>query len=310
MNHAAALADALTRPLDAGELGVLADMAEEHAPERFEDVMRRWICAVPDDDGPRLRLADWWTAQGRAAKTELEQRSPKEFLERRPDGAWATPRLDELRQCAALVERGEFVRVQCELAKYKVARCPNRKRSKSLPDTLYGLPVIVDGSECGKCRWCILHRRETELLKGNNPWDWMGDAIRTATPDGLPWDDRVVFRRGFVESLTATAADWLQYADAILCREPVRRVRLTTMPKGDSFATRCHDAGVDFVANGGQVFSARGAAKIVLEKTWSGIEFELPRVTAQISHAAGMTFSPTVDWWAELPLPLDESGRS
>jgi hypothetical protein len=37
-------------------------------------------------------------------------------------------------------------------------------------------------------------------------------------------------RRGFVESLTCTAADWLAHADAIRSRHPVRCVQLTDRP--------------------------------------------------------------------------------
>lgn len=43
------------------------------------------------------------------------------------------------------------------------------------------------------------------------------------------------YRRGFVASVTCTAADWLAHADAILAAQPVQEVTLTTWPEwGDN----------------------------------------------------------------------------
>lgn len=44
-------------------------------------------------------------------------------------------------------------------------------------------------------------------------------------------DRGAVIRRGFVESVTCTAADWMQHADAILAAQPLRQVTLTTWPE-------------------------------------------------------------------------------
>ncbi len=41
------------------------------------------------------------------------------------------------------------------------------------------------------------------------------------------------FVRGFVESVTCTAADWLAHADAIRAAQPVTKVRLTMYPGMD-----------------------------------------------------------------------------
>lgn len=44
---------------------------------------------------------------------------------------------------------------------------------------------------------------------------------------GIEW----TWRRGFVESITLPAADWLRHADALLAATPVREVHLTTWPE-------------------------------------------------------------------------------
>lgn len=44
------------------------------------------------------------------------------------------------------------------------------------------------------------------------------------------WCIGVTLRRGFFESITCTAADWLAHGDAILAEHPVTEVRLTTLP--------------------------------------------------------------------------------
>lgn len=146
------------------------------------------IISNRDDDAPRLIYADWLDEQGHAA-------------------------------------HAEFIRVQIELAKYKIQACPNRRRDPRLPDTLYGFPVVVDSSECGKCRYCSLKKREEELYGSwevhnrlfsvNDPCSTLGTLTRSP-------------QRGFVEDIWRTYEDWISNADHLTRRLPLRTVHLTT----------------------------------------------------------------------------------
>jgi uncharacterized protein (TIGR02996 family) len=97
--------------------------------------------------------------------------------------------------------RGEFIRVQCELAKEPPGFVEAVERS-----------CAADGFTC-QCRMCSLRRRERELLesasgKSYHCWEWMGETVRAIIPDGAYWHDHVTFRRGLVAEITCTLADW------------------------------------------------------------------------------------------------------
>jgi hypothetical protein len=126
-------------------------------------------------------------------------------------------------------ERAEFIRVQCELAKPLAASCracgtrlhgdwvadgcpcnsPRGINHGIVPAYVCTCP-ICDPEESGSARARPadverLHRREQEL------WD-------AHAREWFPLLDRFKMGRtgrGFVESLTCTAADWLQHADAL-----------------------------------------------------------------------------------------------
>ena len=156
------------------------------------------VLAAPDDDTPRLVYADWLTEQG--------------------DG-----------------ERAEFVRVQCELARTLAGGGPGCNCAGVRdPNHVCRQTVWIDRAE-------ELRRREREL--------WPAalfsilDVLRPAVPDFAavvykederpsftPRKPELYVRRGFIESATCSAADWLSHADAILCEHPVRDVTLTTIP--------------------------------------------------------------------------------
>ena len=108
-------------------------------------------------------------------------------------------------------ERAEFIRVQCELARIAGCSC----------DTVRGLPKY------GWCLECSLKDRERELLLA------MPNEQHTMNrPSSGTWT--WIWHRGFIDSITCTAADWLHHGDAILAEHPVREVRLTTWPgRGD-----------------------------------------------------------------------------
>src|SRR5919198_2379386 len=115
------------------------------------DAFLRAVRAAPDDDLPRLVYAD--------------------YLDERGD------------------PRGEFIRVQCQLAQ--------------VPPDDRGRPK--------------LEVRERELLRAHRA-EWSGDLSDFAEH----WH----FARGFVESVTLGAAAFLRRGAALLGRSPVRAVAL------------------------------------------------------------------------------------
>lgn len=145
------------------------------------------IIENPDDDAPRLIFADWLDENGEA-------------------------------------ERAEFVRIQIELAKYGVGRCPN-SRQRSSPNTLAGYPVVFGKeSECGRCRWCELRRRE-EWLLSKNRYFWLPIVLMDLEAQSA--SDICVYRRGFVAEITLKCTEWLEHRERLLKAAPLERVTLS-----------------------------------------------------------------------------------
>ncbi len=146
------------------------------------------ILADPDDDTPRLQYADWL----------MERGDP----------------------------RGEFIRVQCEIARIE--------GSESIRDAA---EVVFPGD-----RLQNLHAREHELLALRDEW-----ILPTPFTTQAEWDlfdalvDGCGFRRGFAESVTCTARDWIEHAAAIRAQHPVRDVTLSEVVAGLEW-TRIADA--------------------------------------------------------------------
>jgi uncharacterized protein (TIGR02996 family) len=115
------------------------------------DALLSSVLAAPDDDAPRLVLADWLDENGKP-------------------------------------ERAACIRAQIKLA------------------------VMTDETERQELE------RQAYIRK-----EWAEPVFRVDSVGGA-WS------RGFVESVTCTAADWLAHADAILAAHPVVEVRLTTRP--------------------------------------------------------------------------------
>ena len=114
------------------------------------------ILANPDDEGPRLIFADW--------------------LEERGD------------------PRGEFIRVQCELAGMKERK--SRRRT--------------------------LKTREGELLAKHEK-EWLGPLQSLAKS----WE----FRRGFVARIKINTRDFIKHGEKIFQWTPVQEVFLTAGPR-------------------------------------------------------------------------------
>jgi len=219
-----------------------------------DDAFLQAIIESPNEDFPRLQFADW--------------------LDERGD------------------PRGEFIRVQMRLAELRDQGCHE------------GETCNVTGacSECGRdVEAEPLRRRERELLDAhrsdwfrllsrrpgfgeNNPLRWWPVAsndeeladrganvpILSAAIEGTP-------RRGFVERVGLTAADWLAHADALTAAAPIREVALTTWPEVSCYVTfakfpqrkmRPVDVGENLTAD-------EMMAKL-FEHVWPRIQFTLP----------------------------------
>lgn len=137
-------------------------------------------------------------------------------------------------------ERAEFVRVQVARAAWRFER----------PHTVCHHEPECDN--CCRCGWCLLRRREAELLKAHRkkwlmegvPSDWSywqsnpnqgwcvpttpgpGEGLRAIA--GIDCE----FRRGFVESVTCTLADWLAHGSAVVLAQPVTRVEVSDREPG------------------------------------------------------------------------------
>lgn len=257
MNAATACIDlALSGQVPACDLPIAVDAAEESDDPRFEQVMMKLICATPDDDGPRLRLAHW-----------LETHGDK--------------------------ERAEFVRVQIELAKRQ--REPNRLtgmervgRNFAEHTEVAMIRAFADDKRPCDCEMC-LERRERELLDAYKSTWLLREAQVDCTFDSTSSCERIMegfrFVRGFAEELTCTADDFLQHADALRAATPLRRVKLTTPLRFDVNTYNHQQWGIrgdpksswfsdDEIANAtlqGDTFS-----RILLRLRFPGIEFELP----------------------------------
>jgi len=235
----------------------------------------RSIEADPNNADLHDVFADWLEEDGDAVAARYH-RERMLTLRVIADPASDAPRLEYarvLRENNWDVERAEFIRVQCELAENQDIA----NQHKGNPDE--------QTAPCPECvRFNILRRRERDLLKANvggwvdglpDPFiskpcphcvdavpDYETNAIECRRCDGIGLlfcDDNFEFRRGFVESVTCTAADWLAHGDAILREQPVRRVTLTTRPP---LANR-HFDNDDYVLP-------------MLMGRWPGIEFMLP----------------------------------
>jgi uncharacterized protein (TIGR02996 family) len=146
------------------------------------------VLAAPNDDAPRLIFADW------------------------------------LEEYGGQPERGEFIRVQIALAAIFAAhRCQRTGQGAMC------IPGIVDVlMGCDACNRFIANRdalqcRERELWEGG-----MRDAILGPLCGNGISSVQLSCRRGFVDCISCTAAEFLQHADALLAAAPISEVWMPT----------------------------------------------------------------------------------
>ena len=148
-------------------------------------MLLRTIITNPGDDTARLVYADWLEENGEP-------------------------------------ERGEFIRVQIELARIPDPPC---RESRYLEWD--EARALLSWQEQHHDRRGYLSRREQELLSGLARQWWVVPPVHRGGGHYRDPFDLVVFARGFVESVTCTAAAWLEHGPAVAAGHPVTAVTLT-----------------------------------------------------------------------------------
>lgn len=231
------------------------------------------VAADPDDDTPKLMLADVLDERGDLASLDracdLRLAAQMTRVKAAPDDDG--PRLEwaDIAERYGRVERAEFVRVQCELAhendipwKYSCeARDALRKREQELLDAPHASGLCYNRTE-----WA---GPAASLVRGDNP-------------------DPYTFRRGFVEAVTCSWPDWQLHGDAIRAGHPVREVTLTTRPDVYAHPAAGAGGGVFPYAVAGRVVEVteqemmsaepnrNSVLGLMLSRRWPGVAFALP----------------------------------
>lgn len=110
-------------------------------------------------------------------------------------------------------ERSEFIRVQIRLSLPDADLVPNRDGPL--------LPLIRETEEVRE----KLRRRERELWESSQREAIIGPICGNGIGSNM-----FTVRRGFVEGVECRADAWIRNADAVLARQPIRKVKLTTFP--------------------------------------------------------------------------------
>jgi uncharacterized protein (TIGR02996 family) len=242
------------------------------------DLLRE-ILACPDEDAPRLAYADRLDElAGRVECGRCQRDEPGWRL-----GIGGEPPRVQCHVCQGTgsvsdgsAERAAFIRCQIELATMHCTRHLHSSPCRHLGPGGAGGPFELCES---------LRRRERELLEPN--WirwsaDMGGAGYCLNIYDGKPLSPpnrAVTFRRGFVRSITLTAADFLANAGAIFAAQPVREVTLTTHLT-DADVDVYEDGGVEFMSLKGRpsdCVEVRGwMTPKLLDAAWPGVKFHLP----------------------------------
>lgn len=221
------------------------------------DALLAAVRAHPDDDTPRLVLADWLEENGQA-------------------------------------DRAAFIRSQVEAARTPCPECrPGRpcrgggrcrkRRFRRRERELLG---DTDGDWFGLPGWDMEWRGPVSGPgEGDVTWFRMSPASgRLAIVDG--WLDR-----GFVGRVECDGAEWLEFADVILAAHPVRRVTLTTWPAAEIVRINPRTLDHVFVVAGREVsmperdllagqrgrlhYGSAGVWALITSRRWPGIAFTL-----------------------------------
>ncbi len=161
-----------------------------------KDALYAAILREPAEDMPRLALADWLDEFDGSVPCPKCGGSLKVLIQTNPYV------FGECKTCKGLGSvpnpEPEFIRVQCELARTdpNTLGSPNHEKNRD--------------PRC-QCRWCVLTRRERELLLYENCKAWLPDGFTVGNNNDGPWGTNTrnaVFRRGFVAEVRCPLATW------------------------------------------------------------------------------------------------------
>lgn len=209
-------------------------------------------------------------------------------------------------------ERAEFVRVQVELAGIDTAADAPGRLVRQIADRIGSPPVCVLVEDEGRYR--RLRRRERELLgvpasdRLSRPIHFSGVPCMRCNwhvpipHGGFSW----MFRKGFVDWINCSAADFFRHAEAITDATPLREVRLTTWPECN--AVRVGDyVGLQFV---GRETKHRRPSTEVENRDWSAIPSmlaaEWPRIKFSLLPPQTIFRNTPIVWVPDLEKAIAE----
>jgi uncharacterized protein (TIGR02996 family) len=207
------------------------------------------IRSRPDDDGPRLALADWLQEHG--------------------DEDWA-----------------ELIRVQVELARPTPERPASRTIHLFSPE---GLAEQIEQWDALEARRARLAGRERQLLTSARvpvPEGWAVRVGLGVAPVTRGERGDLFLRRGLAERAACFAGVWVADGDSVLAEQPVESVRLLTRPvlaqEGDRTGFRGDPTGRMFTAAelrasypSGVARAADAIIQSLLRCRWPGLTFDV-----------------------------------
>lgn len=225
-----------------------------------EEDMLRAVLAHPEDDAPRLIMADWYSDNGQE-------------------------------------ERGEFIRIQCELATRKyIPAHDHRNRPCKACQFLSRRSKLLKREEELRERWARhwvlplakVFYPDTKLIEDGN-YSQHGNRAAGAGVKNILDSPQVTweFKRGYVDSIRLDANTFLEkagnvYPDlvpgTIFSVAPIRKVELTTRVGYSIVAGICTIAGRKKKHDGSKRPLGADWDQWLLEQEFPGVEFQLPRV--------------------------------
>lgn len=245
--------------------------------------------------GQRVAVTEWGMTRVRPTPTDLDLLLAAVLAEPECDTrrlAYADA-LDE-RGGPGDAERAEFVRVQIAIAELERAGSTADPKRYTFVNQSTDRLSSVTPPDLGRLN--DLRARERELYARLHPGVWpLGGSVPLFSPaDG---DLVSAFRRGFLDKVTCSAADFLRHADELAVAHPIERVTITDLSGWDARVALFDSYNSD---------GTFGCGK------WPGIRFTLPPISSRTDSIAlpGYTLANAVHVPPELPADAGGFGRS
>lgn len=162
------------------------------------------ISAAPDDDAPRLIAADW-----------LEEHGEE--------------------------KRAEFIRLQCAYERWEKLRdqlglCNSVGKLANWFSHGHDLIQICPSLSCQRCLTVqeiarvAMEAAQEERVDGQIPFGFRHADIAWAMELFAPWSNstRWGWKRGWINEIECTGANWREFRDSLLAQHPVQKVTVTS----------------------------------------------------------------------------------